>query len=64
MNLNLREAITYLTWCGLKQRDRCPLTKQEFEKFCHAHDVSMSKAGMLFIKPEDYEYTRGQPFRE
>jgi hypothetical protein len=60
----LKEANIFLLWCGLKQRDRCSLTEQEHQKFCEAHDIAMSKAKILFIKPEDYEYTRGKPFRE
>jgi hypothetical protein len=60
--MNLKQSTTFLIWCGLKQRDGCPLTDQEFQKFCEAHDISMKKCGMLFIKPEDYEYTQGQPF--
>jgi hypothetical protein len=62
--VNLREATTYLIWCGFKQKDEIPFTDQEFSKFKEAHDVTVSKAKILFIKPEDYEYTRGKPFRE
>ena len=62
--MNLREASTYLIWCGFKTIDGQPLTDQEFQKFKEAHAVSVSKAGMLFIKPEDYAYTRGQPFEQ
>jgi hypothetical protein len=60
----LKEANIFLLWCGLKHRDRCPLTEQEFEKFCEAHDIAMSKAYMLCIKSEHYAYIPGEPFKD
>ena len=60
--MNLKKATTFLIWVGFKQRDGVPLTDQEYQKFCEAHDITVSKAGMLFIKPEDYAYTPGEPF--
>jgi hypothetical protein len=62
--MTLKQATTFLIWCGHKQRDGVPLTDQEFSKFEEAHDVSMSKAGMLFIKPEHYAYIPGEPFKD
>ena len=61
--MNLREASTFLIWCGFKTIDGEPFTDQEFEKFKEAHAVSVSKSGMLFIDPKDYEYKKGRPFR-
>jgi hypothetical protein len=60
--VNLKQATTFLIWCGHKTIDGEPLTDQEFEKFKEAHSISVSKAGILFIKPEDHEYKKGQPF--
>ena len=62
--MNLKKATTFLIWCGFKERDGVPLTDEEFKKFCEAHDVTVSKAHILFIKPEDYSYTTGKPFGE
>ena len=60
--MNLKQATTYLIWCGFKTIDGEPFTDQEFDKFKEAHAISASKAGILLIKPEDYTYTSGEPF--
>lgn len=62
--MNLREASIYLLWFGFKHKAGDPFTEKEFQIFCEAHDVTVSKAHILFIKPEDYEYTSGIPFKQ
>jgi len=62
--VNLRQSVTFLIWFGFKQRAGEPFTDQELKMFEQAHDVTVSKAPMLFIKPEDYAYTPGKPFDE
>ena len=61
--MNLKQAVIYLTWCGEKTIAGEVLTTEEFEKFKEAHYVSVSKAGMLMIKPSDYAYTPGEPYK-
>jgi len=60
--VNLRQATVFLLWCGHKTLDGEPLTEQELDKFRKAHAISVSSAGILLIKPEDHEYTPGEPF--
>ena len=60
--MNLKQSTTYLLWCGEKKIAGEDLTPEEFEKFKIAHDISSKKAGLLFIKPEDHVYIKGQPF--
>ena len=60
--MNLKYATTFLIWFGFKQRAGDPFTDRELKMFEEAHDKTVSKAGMLRIKPEDYAYTPGEPF--
>ena len=60
--MNLKYATTFLLWYGEKVIAGDEPTEEEFEIFKEAHAVSVSKAGILMIRPNDHAYTPGQPF--
>ncbi len=59
-----RAATRYLLWCGEKSLAGDELTPDEMELFKKAREVSIQVAHRLLrIKPEEYEYIRGQPYK-
>ena len=61
--MSIREATRFLLWYGEKCLSEEP-TPEETEMFIRARTVSLWAAhNMLRLKPEDYAYTKGQPYK-
>ena len=55
----------FLLWYGEKALAGDEPTEEEFQMFKAARKVSIMMAEKVMrLKPEDYEYTPGQPFEE
>ena len=62
--MTMREATRYLLWYGEKSLAGDEPTPEENEMFVAARKVSLWAAhNMLRLKPENYKYTPGQPFK-
>jgi hypothetical protein len=57
-----KRAVKFLRWCGEKGFAGDPLTADEVEMMKEATKVSDRMIRMMGIKPEDYAYTKGEPF--
>ena len=59
-----REATRYLFWYGEKAIANDEPTPEEMDKFIEARQVSMAMAKkFMLLKPEDWAYTKGEPFK-
>ena len=59
-----RAATRYLLWCGEKALAGDELTEEESVKFREARAVSIEVAHKLLrIKPEEYQYVPGEPYK-
>jgi hypothetical protein len=62
--MSLREATRFLLWYGEKAIAGEEPTPEETEMFIRARKVSLWAAhNMLRLKPEDYQYTQGRPYK-
>jgi len=62
--MSLREASRYILWYGEKALSGDVPSQEETEHFIDARKVSLWAAhNMLRLKPEDYAYTPGKPFK-
>ena len=58
-----RESLRYLLWAGAKVIAGDSLTHDELVVFAEARDISADMAyKFMRIKPESYDYEKGQPF--
>lgn len=58
-----RQSTVFLLWAGAKQEAGDSLTEEESAMFHEARQVSIGLASKLMrIKPQDYEYIKGQDF--
>ena len=59
-----RAATIFLLWYGEKAIAGHEPTQEEFETFKQARQVSLSLAHRIMrIKPDDYAYIEGQPYK-
>ena len=62
--MSVREATRFLLWYGEKAIAGDEPTPEENERFIRARQVSLWAAhNMLRLKPEDYQYTPGKPYK-
>ena len=62
--MSVREATRFLLWYGEKAIAGDEPTSEETEMFIRARTVSLWAAhNMLRLKPEDYQYTPGKPYK-
>ena len=62
--MSVREATRFLLWYGEKCLSGEEPSPEETEMFIRARNVSLWAAhNMLRLKPEDYAYTKGQPYK-
>lgn len=59
-----KEYTRFLLWCGEKLLAGHSLTEQELDLFKEARQATLPLACKIMrLKPEDYRYEKGVPFR-
>ena len=62
--MNVREASRFLFWASEKLEANDQLTDEELNKVKEAQVISRAAASkFLRLKPEDWKYTPGEPFK-